>query len=368
MSSEIEKRTNFDIIRYSQCWEDADILIEGLELKENDIILSVASAGDNSFSLLTKNPKKILAVDLSKAQIACCELRKACYKYLNYEDFIKLSGVLNNSDAIEKAVIYRQIKDNLPEWVQEYFEMNKNYIYSGFMTVGKFENYFRLFRTKILPLVHNRETVDNLLKNKNIRQQVTFYDKKWNNFKWRSMFKIFFSKHVMGKHGRDPEFYKYVEKNCAETILTHAEFALKYINTYTNPYLNYILNGQYFEHCLPHALRKENFEIIKKNIDNIEFKVLSIEDAIINSECNFDAYNLSDIFEYMSEESMKNIYENIINKSNKNARIMYWNMLVDRKCPKDLSEKIEYNKEHCKTLHKKDKAFFYSDLVIEKIK
>ena len=60
-------------------------------------------------------------------------------------------------------------------------------------------------------------------------------------------------------------------------------------------------------------------------------------------EYNFDAYNLSDIFEYMSEESMKNIYETILNKSNKNAKVMYWNMLVDRKCPKEFSEKIEYN-------------------------
>ena len=40
---------NFQFIRYANCWEDADILSEALDVAENKKFLSIASAGDNSF-------------------------------------------------------------------------------------------------------------------------------------------------------------------------------------------------------------------------------------------------------------------------------------------------------------------------------
>ena len=45
--SEIETRADFNIIRYGQVWEDADILLKALDIQPNDTCLSIASAGDN---------------------------------------------------------------------------------------------------------------------------------------------------------------------------------------------------------------------------------------------------------------------------------------------------------------------------------
>ena len=42
IKSEIEDYAKFDIIRYSQVWEDAEILIEALEINNTDNILSIA--------------------------------------------------------------------------------------------------------------------------------------------------------------------------------------------------------------------------------------------------------------------------------------------------------------------------------------
>lgn len=46
VKSEVEDYAKFDIIRYAQVWEDAEVLIEGLDIKEDDNILSIASAGE----------------------------------------------------------------------------------------------------------------------------------------------------------------------------------------------------------------------------------------------------------------------------------------------------------------------------------
>ena len=366
MGSEIEVRADFSKIRYAQCWEDADILLEAANIKESDTVISIASAGDNSFALLSKNPKKVIAMDLSKAQIACCELRKACYKCLDYDEFIKISGALNNSTSEEKLNLYSQISSELPEWVKDYFDNNLEYIKNGFINVGKFENYFRIFREKVLPLVHNRKKVKMLLEDKTIKEQEEFYNKKWGTFRWNLMFRVFFSKAVMGKMGRDPEFYKYVTTSASDRILAHSKYALINIKNHTNPYLNYIFDGNFNEDALPFSLRRENFDLIKNNIDKIEFKIASLED-VLKDDFRADVFNLSDIFEYMSYDSMKDVYENILLHANTGARVIYWNMLVDRQCPNELSQKVTRDEEFCKDLWKRDKAFFYSDFIVEKV-
>ncbi|MBA3888585.1 MAG: DUF3419 family protein, partial [Acidobacteria bacterium] len=56
MRSEAAARADFSGIRYAQVWEDADILLQGLDVQPGDTCLSIASAGDNALALLTKNP------------------------------------------------------------------------------------------------------------------------------------------------------------------------------------------------------------------------------------------------------------------------------------------------------------------------
>ena len=41
-TSDIEQRAAFDLVRYAQCWEDADVLLEALEVKEGETCLSIA--------------------------------------------------------------------------------------------------------------------------------------------------------------------------------------------------------------------------------------------------------------------------------------------------------------------------------------
>ena len=71
----IYKRVNLNIIRYANCWEDADILLKAITPKENGNYLSIASAGDNSFALLSKSPSFVLAIDLNQIGRASCRER-----------------------------------------------------------------------------------------------------------------------------------------------------------------------------------------------------------------------------------------------------------------------------------------------------
>ena len=78
-------------------------------------------------------------------------------------------------------------------------------------------------------------------------------------------------------------------------------------------------------------------------------------------------YNLSDIFEYMSDEQMCNIFEKIFTKSSSGSIIAYWNMLADKRASKYF-DNLEYKEKKSQELLNKDKAFFYSKFIIEEIK
>ena len=91
--SEADAHADFrSIIRYAQCWEDADILMTGLDIRPGNVCLSIASAGENSLSMLVHDPARVVAVDLNPAQLAALELRVAAYRALEHAELLELIG------------------------------------------------------------------------------------------------------------------------------------------------------------------------------------------------------------------------------------------------------------------------------------
>lgn len=58
----VEATVDFSKIRYSQVWEDTRLLRQGLRLRPQSRVLSIASAGDNAFSLLLDDAREVVAI------------------------------------------------------------------------------------------------------------------------------------------------------------------------------------------------------------------------------------------------------------------------------------------------------------------
>ena len=383
MKSEVkENRVDFSLIRYSQCWEDTEVLLESLNIQENDICFGILSAGDNVFSMLAENPEKVVALDISFPQIALAKLKKEVFNSFSYDEMLEFMGVTKSDRRIE---MYDRIKENLDKEVKEYWDFNREAIENGIIHTGKFEKFFKIFREKILPFVHNRKRVEKLLEDKPEQERMEYYDNHWNNFRWKLMFKLFFSKYIVGKLGRDKEFFRYAEKNISEEMKERSRYALCELSPHENPYINYILTGNYRKDCLPYFLRKENFDKIRKNLHKVEIIQSSVEEYLDNIDYKIDKFNLSDIFEYMSVENYSKLMEKIYDNANEDALLAYWNLIVERN-----SEKLDYKKTDSKIavngkeknvdgkkfermkeldsrLHKRDMTFFYTDFVVEKV-
>ena len=357
----IENRTNFDIVRYAQVWEDADLLIEALDLSADDVVLSIASAGDNAFALLASGVKKVYGIDLSFPQIACCELRKAMYRQLSHREHLLFGGVIQGE--MDRLAVFATL--DLPHDVREFWQNHVADIKAGFMTRGKFERYFETFRTKLLPRVHHQRRIDGLLTPKSEDERTRYYDKTWNNLRFKLIFQLFFSRFMMGRLGRDKEFFKYVEGSVANRIHGRVTHAMTKLDPSENPYLHFILNG-YYTDVFPYSLRPENYEKIRANLDRIEFQKIAIQDFMASCKEKISAFNLSDIFEYMTVAEMDTLYKMMATKSTIGARFAYWNMLAPRSS-ENLREYpgLKTSQEKNKLFLLKDKAFFYSGFYLD---
>jgi S-adenosylmethionine-diacylglycerol 3-amino-3-carboxypropyl transferase len=364
MGSEIAARADFSGVRYAQCWEDADVLLEALDVHPGHVCVSIASSGDNALALLGKGPARVIALDLSPAQMACVELRVAAYRVLQHPELLELIGSVPSSRRYE---LYRRCRPALSGAVRDFWDERSADVEAGVGGAGKFERYFALFRRRVLPLVHGRRRVQQLLCPRTPEGRARFYAQEWDTWRWRLMFHAFFSRAVMGRMGRDPAFFDYVEGSVAHRILGHARHALTVLDPSANPYLQWILLGRHGT-ALPWALRPENFEAIRANLDRFEWHCQSLEDFLeANPGLGVDRYNLSDIFEYMSAANYEALLEKLATRGRPGARLAYWNMLVPRSRPERLAGRLRPLADLAARLHQQDKAFFYSRFVVEQV-
>jgi S-adenosylmethionine-diacylglycerol 3-amino-3-carboxypropyl transferase len=364
-TTEAASRARFSTIRYAQVWEDADVLLKALEIKPTDTVVSIASAGDNALALLGAGANRVIALDLNPAQLACLALRVAAFRRLSHRELLQLMGS-RPASAEARLSLYQRCRADLEPAVQAFWDGHSAAISGGIGEAGKFEHYFRLFRTRLLPLVHGRRRIGQLLEPRSPEDRRDFYDRRWNTWRWRLLFQVFFSRFMMGRLGRDPAFFKYVKGSVADRILQRTEHALTALDPADNPYLHWILTGTHGE-ALPWALRPENFDLVRSRLDRLEWHQLTIEAFLERSPTRVDKYNLSDIFEYMSQDNTAKLLAQLSEASGPGGRLAYWNMLAPRSRPSQLAAQLRPRPDLAKPLFLQDRAFFYSALIIEDV-
>jgi len=351
-------------ILYSQCWEDPRVLSMGLEVTPSDDILSIASGGDNSLALLIENPRSIIAIDKNRAQIYLVELKMTAIAHLDYRQFIGFVGAGPENDRWR---IYCHLRRHLSRASRKYWDENIGLINKGIIHVGKFEKYFRIFYKYVLPLIHNRQTVDRLLESPNSIYQKMYYHQSWNSRRWKYFFRIFFSEFILSRYGRSSEFFRYVSMTDISKILfDRTEHGLTDIPARDNFYVEYILSGRYRSpESAPPYMCPGNYEIIKSRLDRIKLICGSMEEYLMGlSKNSFSKFNLSDSLEYMSPETIEELLRAIIKIGRPNARLALWTLFVPQSVPEDMHQNIISLDNTGRRLSSMARTFFYNNFCL----
>ncbi len=357
----VAERAKFDIIRYAQLWEDADVLTQALSTGPGKRYLSICSAGDNALALLLLDPSEVVAADLSLAQLECLKLRIAAYRALGHDEFLEFFGA---RETTRRRALMSRVGECLDPLSREFWrDKEARVIEHGAAGIGKFEGYFRIFRRFILPVVHSRETVADAFTPRAAEERAEFFEKRWNTWRWRLATSLFFSKFTMGRLGRDPAFFDQVKGSAGAHVRAKVRQAAVDQDPSENPYMQCILTGRQGS-ALPLAWRADSYPVIKARLDRVAVVAGQIDQLELGK---FDGFNLSDIFEYMTPEEATTVYGRLLAMSNPGARLVYWNMMAQRQAPQAHRHRVSRVTSLEQILKPRDKAFFYSDLVIEKV-
>jgi S-adenosylmethionine-diacylglycerol 3-amino-3-carboxypropyl transferase len=351
-------------VQYGQVWEDADVLLDALAVRPGDVCLSIASAGDNTLALLGRHPARVVAIDRSEAQLWCLELRVAAFRTLEHHEVLELFG---SRPSASRTALYARCRRILSRPARAFWDSQPSAIARGIGGAGRFEQYFEAFRRWVLPLVHPPARIAALVRDKAPDERRRFYDEEWDSWRWRLLFRLFFSRTVMGRFGRSSECFSQVSGSVAGPLLARTRHALTTLNPAVNPYVHWILTGTHGD-ALPYALRSENFDVIRANLDRLEWKRSSLDEHLGTvADGTVDRCNLSDVFEYMPRGQYHRALRRLVEACRPGARLTYWNMLADRTRPEALSSSLRPVEPLASDLHDRDRAFFYGKLVVEEV-
>jgi S-adenosylmethionine-diacylglycerol 3-amino-3-carboxypropyl transferase len=352
------------LIRYAQCWEDADVLLDALAVKPGEVCVSICSGGDNTLSLLARTPARVIAVDCSAAQLACLDLRRAAYGNLDHGELLELMGA---RPSARRLALYQRLRPHLMRDTQIVWDARPAQIARGIGSAGRFERYMALFRRFLLPLAHGQARRLALFEPRDGAERRNFYTTRWNNRRWRGLMRAYCSRIVSAHVGREPAFFRYVRGPVAQQVLDRLERVLCELEPVMNPYLHWMVFGTY-GNALPHALRPENFAVIRTALDRLELHHGSLESLLQTlPAASVHAFNLSDVFEYLSPEQTDAVYDAIARVAADGARILCWNTFVPRGRPARLADRIRPRPDVADPLARADKLFFYSALRVEEV-
>jgi S-adenosylmethionine-diacylglycerol 3-amino-3-carboxypropyl transferase len=363
MAAKQLEAVKFDSILYANCWEDADVLLSALRPGPGSSVISIASAGDNCFSLLTANPDRVVAVDVSPVQLYLTELKIQAIKALDRTAYMEFAGFLESKN---RAATFSELSGSLSKECRNYWSSCPEIIEEGIIHCGKFERYFQLFRRDYFEKVHNPSMIVELFRRKSEADQQKWHDEVWNTSDWVKLYKHFFGEQMMGSHGREAEFLKQVQGSVADMMFDRAAEHLRSTRCQSNYFLYYILNNRFSGNFLPHYVRQREYDKVRRNLDKLHLRKGFIDD-VCKEEGPFTHYNLSDIFEYMDSSTFKSVSDKLISGAAPKARFAYWNLMVPRRISQ-INDVMSRNADLSKELKEADPGYFYQDFIVDELK
>jgi len=380
-----------DRLRYGQCWEDADCLLAALDPQPGQVCLSIASGGENSLALLTRDPARVIALDISPAQTAALELKMAAFRSLAHGELLVLLGAWDAPEGPaedrrphggplapvprplrqHRLALYHRCRPLLSPAARGFWDRQGQALGAGLLSLGRFERYLALFRHGILPLVHRPERWHGLLEPATRQQRQHWYEHRWDGWRWRLLFRAFFSRRLLGYLGTDPSCLRYGEAPLADLLLERLRHALVDQDPATNPYLHWILLGR-FGSVLPCALRPENFAPIRARLDRLQLHTIDLQGWLAAGSGSagesggpgIDRFNLSNVFEYLSPQATEQLLQRLHARAGAAARLVCWNRLAERGPQRSPLAGWRPLAGAAAALHASDRVFFYRRLVL----
>jgi S-adenosylmethionine-diacylglycerol 3-amino-3-carboxypropyl transferase len=323
----------FQQLVYPQIWEDPQVDLEALSLKETDHLVAIASGGCNVLSYLTQNPKKITAVDLNHAHVELLHLKIEAIRRLDYPMFYLMFGQGNSDKNVKNY--FELLSPHLKKTSRNFWEGRVR----GFERIRMFEKGFYKFGLlgQLVGFIHfiamlYGVKLDELLLQPSVEAQGEWFDKNVAKIFDSYLFqKLVLSPIALYNLGIPPTQYTSLCNGRPDTmsnVLKDRARRLATIESIHNNYFAYQAYGRTYDHTSPTNkplyLQQRFYTTVRDNIDRIKVEHNNIREVLRQMPAkSVDAYVLLDAQDWMSPEEISLLWAEITRTASYGARVIF---------------------------------------------
>ena len=344
-----------DRLMYAQNWEDSCLELAALHIGPEDEVIAIAGAGCTALSLLAQGPRRLHAVDRSRAQINLLLLKLAAVRHLRAE---KATEFIGGAPGNDRLAMLDSLHHHLPAETSLFWNSRREQIRRGVISQGRIERYFAILRW-LLRFAHSQGCIDELFEQTTLESQRRFYRHRWDTPGWRRIF-LLAHKRVLDR-ALDPSFYRYVEaRNLPRELRERAARCMTELPIGNNYFLSWIFRGCYPDHpeARPPYLLPGAASALDHYASHLETHHADIRDFLRSrDEASCDKFYLSNVGEWLREDELGPFFEEVIRVARDGAIICYRALMIDRPLPATVTDRFCEDPVRSAALAKSDRAF-----------
>jgi S-adenosylmethionine-diacylglycerol 3-amino-3-carboxypropyl transferase len=319
---------------YNTCWEDPALDRVALQLKPDDRLVVISSAGCNALDYLLAGTGEVNAIDVNAIQNALLELKRAAVKTLDYASFFALFG--QGYSPWARQMYFDALRAELTPPSRAYWDRHigfflgkgwrKSFYYRG--TSGLLA---KLVLTNAQVLHRLRRPIDELLAAQSIEEQAEVYNAKIRHKIWTPWLRWFLSRGLtLSLIGvpwpqRDQITNQYPGgvsrfiQDALETVVTKLPFQDNY-------FWRVYLQGHYTPECCPEYLKPENFLPLRERMSRLKIHTCTMTEFLRRTEPGISKFVLLDHMDWMdfnNPEGLVDEWDAILEKARPGARAIY---------------------------------------------
>lgn len=379
-------------IVYNTCWEDPRLDRQILDLKQDDNVLVITSAGCNALDYALDNPNHVYAIDVNPKQNGLLQLKQAAIRNLDYETFFEMFGTGKLTNY--KKVYKEKLKPHLSEETQKFWD-KKIKFFAGkgrrpsFYFYGTSGTFAALINFYINRIKRIRPQIDELLNSQSVEEQKEVFEKyKLTETLWTPFLKWIMKRDttlaMLGvPRAQRQQLDRDYEGGILQFVIDSLETVFTKIPLKDNYFWRVYLTGQYTPECCPNYLKPDNFQALKDGlVDKVSTHSNTILGFLEENEVSISRYILLDHMDWLAGvqgEALRQEWQAMVNRSADNTRFLWRSagLKVEFVDPLkvtanghevEMGDMLTYNEELANELHQIDRVHTYGSCFIADMK
>jgi S-adenosylmethionine-diacylglycerol 3-amino-3-carboxypropyl transferase len=352
-------------ILYSTCDEDSWSELNALDLRSEDVVLSVTGSGCRTLNLLIGGPAKIVSIDANPLQNHLLELKIAAIRELPHAEF---AGFIGLTASTGRLAVYRRIREALSDTARAFWDMNTHVIARGVLYSGAHERFYARYIGPLVRALRPRKT-RTLFSFDSIEEQLAFFDEKWDTPRWRASLRLLVQPRLTKLLLPDPSYYLYLERtgSVADYLNSCLRQALSRHLAADNHLLTLLMLGKY-QHgeVVPPYLSPRHYETVRARLDAVEIRTGGLDQELAATPAGtYSKFSLSDIAGWTTPDEFTAILGEVARTAKPDGRLCYRNFLSDRRLPPALLDSVVVRDDISERIGRSDMAIAFTFVVAD---